>query len=83
MRGDIRTGINPGTIPENAPPPEREPHPLKRKWMMALAVLGVAIWGFFGAFSVMPVWAWATILGILVVIAFAIALFGPRSTRRA
>jgi hypothetical protein len=50
---------------------------------MALVALGLAIWGFFGAFSVMPTWVWVTALAVLIAIAFAIALFGPRSTRSA
>ena len=53
--------------------------PLKRNWFIALVALWVVIWLFVGASGLMPRWLWATILGLMVVAGFAIALFGPRA----
>jgi fatty acid desaturase len=51
---------------------------LKKNWFIGLVLLWIAIWGFVGASGLMPRPLWAVILGLLVVAAFAIALFGPR-----
>jgi fatty acid desaturase len=51
---------------------------LKKNWFVGLVVLWVAIWGFVGASGLMPRPLWAVILGLMVIAAFAIALFGPR-----
>ncbi|HKP87557.1 MAG TPA: hypothetical protein VJZ26_15765 [Blastocatellia bacterium] len=52
--------------------------PLRMNWFIALVVLWIVIWMFVGASGLMPRWLWATILGLLVIAGFAIALFGPR-----
>ncbi|HXG93334.1 MAG TPA: hypothetical protein VNN73_13380 [Blastocatellia bacterium] len=81
MKGDIHTESRPEPVARNAPGPEHEGRPLKRKWLMVLAAIGILIWAFFGAFSLLPLWLWITVLAVLIAIEFAIALFGPRSTR--
>jgi len=51
---------------------------LKKNWFVALVALWIGIWMFVGASGLMPRPLWAVILGLLVISAFAIALFGPR-----
>ena len=53
--------------------------PLRMNWFIALVALWIVIWMFVGMSGLMPRWLWATILGLLVIAGFAIALFGPRA----
>jgi fatty acid desaturase len=55
---------------------------LKQNWFAALVVLWIVIWMFVGASGLMPRPLWAVILGLLVISAFAIAIFGPRIGRQ-
>jgi hypothetical protein len=52
---------------------------LRMDWFIALVALWIVIWMFVGTSGLMPRWLWATILGLLTLAGFAIALFAPRA----
>ena len=52
---------------------------LKKNWFVGLVVLWIVIWGFVGTSGIIWRPLWVTILALLVLTAFAIALFGPRN----
>jgi Flp pilus assembly protein TadB len=55
---------------------------LQKNWFVALVALWIVIWGFVGLSGVLPRPLWVAILALLVLSAFAIALFGPRNRER-
>jgi hypothetical protein len=55
---------------------------LKKNWFIAMVILWIVIWGFVGLSGIVPRPLWVAILALLVLSAFAIALFGPRNRQQ-
>ncbi|HEY9230679.1 MAG TPA: hypothetical protein VIS78_00990 [Blastocatellia bacterium] len=55
---------------------------LKKNWFTAMMVLWIVIWGFVPAMGLMPQPLWVAILALLILAAFAIAVFGPRNRQQ-
>ena len=55
---------------------------LKSKWFGAMVILWIVIWAFVGTSGIIPRPLWVTILLLLVISGFAIAIFGPRNRQQ-